>query len=256
MELSNDECLSFVHKRFKQKYNTDNFHLIVERYKNIVPFAPDGNIFESNQNIDDELLFFTRLVTQYYLTKAFQAMHIDMSDPNVMENLNEGNIGTAGRLAKIFCGNGINDDRELGSGRFSKKPRMAKFPNTNGSNIPITKKIDIISSCSHHLIAFSSIAKPDSYAVISYIPDKFVLGISKLQRIANWISQRFFLQENLTKALYDEILSEAGTDSVYVGLFNLTHGCETFRGSKSSNGSFTTEYYGGKFKDNPNLIPK
>jgi len=253
-QILDADCLSFVWSHWKEKYDS-NFLKTKEAYIELKAFPPDGNIWESGQEIDDELLFFIRLVTQYYLSLAFEGMLIDLDDPNVAENISEGNIGSAARLAKIFCGSNINDDREMGSGRFAKKPRLAYFPNDNGSSIPITKKIDITASCSHHLIAFSSITNPDSYAVISYIPNERVLGISKLQRVANWISQRYWLQENLTKALYDEISTVAETKSVYVCLYAIEHGCEKFRGAKSKDGSMTTEYYGGKFETNPKLRP-
>jgi len=49
--------------------------------------------------------------------------------------------------------------------------------------------------------------------------------------------------------LYDVVSESAETEDVYVGLFNMTHGCEMFRGSKSNDGSFTSEMYGGKFED-------
>jgi len=77
-----------------------------------------------------------------------------------------------------------------------------------------------------------------------------------LQRIANWVSQRYFLQEDLTKALYDEISDIADTKSVYVILKNIEHTCQNLRGVKATDGGFTSEHYGGKFKTNPDLIPK
>jgi len=253
--IMTDGCMKFCERLWYNKFgDLEKFPKAVFLYLNIKDFDPDGNVFDHN-NFDEDILFIVRCATQYYLTKAFKAMKIDLNNPNVAEDLDNGNIGTPGRIAKIWTGSNINDDRELGSGRWSKKPRMASFPNTNGTDIPITKKVDIISSCSHHFIPFSSIAKKESYAVISYIPHKFVLGISKLQRIANWISLRFFLQEDLTKALYDEISKVAETDSVYVCLYEMTHGCETMRGAKSKNGSFTTEHYGGAFKQDKSLIP-
>ena len=239
----------FVEKRYNYKYgDSGDFEEKWKLYENIKPFAPNGNIFD-NQTIDDKTHFIMRIATQYHLTEAFKAMRIDLDDDNVTELLKDGNIGTPGRIAKVWTGDGTHDDRELGSGRWSVKPRLASFPNTGNKTIPITKRVDIISNCSHHFIPFTSIARPDSYAIISYIPDEEVLGISKLQRIADWVSQRFFLQEDLTKMLYDEIAKVAKTDSVYVGLVNLVHGCESMRGAKSSDGAFSSEYYGGAFEE-------
>jgi len=236
----------FIKERFDKRYT--NFQKYLKEYEAIDDFAPNGNVFDT-QSISDQAHFIMRTLTQFHLTEAFKAMKIDLNDDNVMEVPDDGNIGTPGRIAKVWCGDGTHDDSELGSGRWAVKPRLASFPNTSTRKIPITKKIDIISNCSHHFITFSSLAREESYAIISYIPDKNVLGISKLQRVADWVSQRFFLQEDLAQMLYDEVSKVAETDSVYVGLFNLVHGCESFRGAKSSNGAFTTECYGGDFQD-------
>lgn len=243
------ELKEYVKTRFLLKYNEEKFYQSWSKYCSIKDFAPNGNINDA-QTINDETHYVMRLTTQYYLDKAFRAMRIDMNDSNVTEDLTTGNIGTPGRIAKVWCGFDTHDDRELGSGRWSEKPRLARFPNENkGSNIPITKRVDVISNCSHHFIPFTTIAREDSYAIISYIPQDWVLGISKLQRVTDWVSQRFFLQEDLTTMLYNEVSKVAETDSVYVGLFNMTHGCEMFRGSKSNDGAFTSEKYGGLFEE-------
>jgi len=236
----------FVRDRYELKYS--NFNKNWKLYNELEDFAPNENVFDK-QTITNEVHYIMRLCAQYHLTEAFKAMKVNLNDDNVAEVLEEGNIGTPGRIAKVLCGADIYDDRELGGGRWSVKPRLASFPNTGNTSIPITKRVDIISNCSHHFIPFTTLQREDSYAIISYIPDKQVLGISKLQRVADWVSQRFWLQEDLTKALYDEVSKVAETDSVYVGLFNLVHGCESNRGAKSSDGAFTSEYYGGAFED-------
>jgi len=238
----------FIQERYDNRYPDGDFSSDFDKYNEIEDFAPNGNIHDT-QNITDSVHFIMRMATQFHLTQAFKAMKIDLTDDNVTEVFSDGNIGTPGRIAKVWCGDGTHDDRELGSGRWSVKPRLASFPNTGNKSIPITKRVDIISNCSHHFIPFTTIAREDSYAIISYVPDEQVLGISKLQRIADWVSQRFFLQEDLTKMLYDEVAEVAKTESVYVGLFNMVHGCESMRGAKASDGAFTSEYYAGAFND-------
>jgi GTP cyclohydrolase I len=238
----------YVLERYITKYPAETFNSFHEEYKNIKPFAPNGNINDT-QSISDEAHFIMRLATQYHLRFAFEAMKIDLTDDNVAEMIEEGNIGTPGRIAKVWCGFDTHDEQELGSGRWSQRPRIASFPNTGNKSIPITKRVDIISNCSHHFIPFHTLAREDSYAIISYIPDEHVLGISKLQRVADWVSQRFHLQEDLTEMLYNEVRNVARTDSVYVKLVNLVHGCEALRGSKSNDGAFSSEYYGGAFDD-------
>ena len=249
MILSND-CIDFVEKRYNLKY-MDVDDAILE-YNKLEDFAPDGNVWDhldDRDTISEGAHLVMRLVTQYYLTKAFRGMKIDLNNPNVKEDIASGNLGTPGRMAKVFVGANLHDDSELGCGRWTPKPRIARFPNNYKMNVPITKRIDIVSNCSHHFIPFTTLSRPDSYAVISYVPDKYAIGISKLQRVADHISRRFFLQEDLTKALYDEICQVADTESVYIKLVNLTHGCESYRGSQTDDGSFTSTYYGGAFKD-------
>ncbi len=236
-----------IREKFNKKYPEKDFDYYYTEYSNLKNFKINENV-ETVNGISEAAHYIMRLVSTYYMNKVFKAMKIDTKDPNVEED-EDGNIGTAARIVKMWTGKDTNDDRELLSGRWAKKPRLAKFPNTHDTHIPITKRIDISAVCSHHFAPFSSTFRGDAYAVISYIPDEFVLGISKLQRLADWVSQRGWLQEEITQKLYEEIKEAAGTDSVYVKLYNIVHTCESIRGAKSKDGAFTSEYYGGKFKD-------
>ena len=249
------ENLEYVKNRYIEAGFTQ-WDIDVTIYENIEPFAPDGNVFDGldvdmTPNLDGAH-YIMRLLTQYYLTQAFMSMKIDLSNPNVAENQLVGNIGTPGRIAKVWCGSDTQDDTELGAGRWRQKPRMATFPNENKSNFPITKRLALTSNCSHHFLPFGTLFRDDSYVIISYVPDKFVLGISKLQRLVDWMSQRFFLQEDLTRKLYEELQYTLGTESVHVGLYNIQHTCESTRGSRSPDGAFTSEYYGGYFNKTKN----
>jgi len=235
---------------YEQEFGTNDFEEQFALYENTKVFNPDGNVFEdSNPNWNDKAHFIMRFLATEKLKEVFKIMKIDLSNPNVAQDLDSGNIGSPGRVIKVWNGADTHDDSELGGGRFGVKPRIASFPNNGVSTIPITKRVDITSNCSHHFLAFSTAFRNDSYAVISYIPGKRVLGISKLQRIANWVSQRFFLQEDLTKKLYEEVSIVAETEDVLVAIINATHSCEKFRGARTSDGAFTSMYYGGKFKE-------
>jgi GTP cyclohydrolase I len=207
-------------------------------------------VFEHTDLYNQDVHQVARLATQYYLTLTFKAMKVDLTDPNTTEIREEGNIGTPGRLAKLFLGSDLSDSTELLSGRWTKPPRMASFPNNHEQRLPITKRVDLVSCCSHHIAPFSTFFREDAYAIVSYIPDKKVLGISKLQRVVDWIARRGWLQESLTKEIYNEISKVAETESVYVRLVNVSHTCESLRGSKTQDGAFTTEYYGGEFNNN------
>ncbi len=237
----------YVESRYNKKYN--DFTKYFDEYSKIKNFAPDGNLWESGQEISEQAHYIMRLSVQFFFSKAFMAMKMDLDNPNVKEILEEGNIGTSGRLAKVYCGDGLHDSTEMGSGRWSIPPRIASFPNEQTAPLPITKRVDLVSNCSHHTLPFSTMFRPDSYAIVSYIPKDKVLGISKLQRVIDHISRRYWLQEDLTLKIYEAIKESAKTEDVLVRLVNVVHTCEKLRGTQSQDGAFTSEMYGGKFKD-------
>jgi GTP cyclohydrolase I len=246
MEIINDDLKEFCRVRYE---GSMPFEEAFDMYVLLPEFDLNQNILDHTKNYNDDIQQIVRLVTQYYLTLTFKAMKINLSDPNTMEEVNDGNIGTPGRLAKMWVGSGLDDSTELLSGRWTKPPRMVSFPNTHKQRLPITKRVDLVSCCSHHIAPFSSFFREDAYAIVSYIPDKKVLGISKLQRVVDWIGRRGWLQEDLCRVIFEEISKVAETESVYVKLVNISHTCESLRGSQTQDGAFTTEYYGGEFKD-------
>jgi len=251
MDFNVDEAKDYVKERFSLTYPEaiGYFDELWDEYKVMQSFKINENVYDKKENYNDKLHLILRLTTQYYLTKVFMAMKIDLDDPNVFEDLQNGNISTPGRISKMWVGANTHDDRELMGGRFHTPVRLAKFPNESKKNLPITSEVDLVAVCSHHLAPFSTLFKEDSKVIISYIPDKFVLGISKLQRVVRYVAQRGWLQEDLTKALYEELSKAAETESVYVKLINIKHSCTFLRGSMSQGDGFTTEYYGGAFED-------
>ena len=238
---------SYVKERYGKKYDTATFKEEWHQYLHIEPFKVNENIFNHTKVFTERTQFIVRTATQYYLEKSFEAMKIDFNDENISEY--KGSIGTPGRIAKIWVGNGLEDDRELLCGRWTQKPRVASFPNLSKYEESITKKVSLVSMCSHHLVPFSTLFREDSYVLISYIPNDYLVGISKLQRTVDWIAKRGWLQEDLTKAIYEEICNVAQTDSVYVELKNVIHSCEYFRGELCKDGSMSTKYYGGLFNE-------
>ena len=120
----------------------------------------------------------------------------------------------------------------------------------------VAKTIDVNSLCSHHLISFVSTDDKDSKCTITYIPtlgsEKALLGISKLQRVADWFGRRPQLQEELNwqiKAFVSLILRSS---DVMVSFNNIIHYCEKTRGVESHCGSTSSVVFSGRFKDPEN----
>lgn len=264
-----EEALVFVKDMYSKKFGSlDTFDENFALYQRLPTFKACENIHEKltdytketkdlldkeNEFVEDksikpEIHWIMRSLTQYYLTKAFEAMKIDMEDPNIA--VNALGKGTPGRIAKMWCGNDAEDTTELLSGRWNKEPALSVFPN-NGLTDVVEKQVDVVSVCSHHFLPFSTF--DGGKCIIKYIPKERVLGISKLQRFVNWASRRGWLQEDLTNYIGRTIKRIAKTADVYVKLEGLVHGCEKFRGANSHDGCLTTEYKSGVFLKKNNI---
>jgi GTP cyclohydrolase I len=241
-------------KRYYPEITDSEFNRLFERYINLKDFKINENWFDkeviSYDDKDAEIIHkILRFVAEYYMRQVFHALKIDMNDPNVSDDRG----GTPYRIIKMLTGDNLEDNTEYMSGRFMRKPRLATFPNELKNGNIITKKLSLTGVCSHHFAPFSTDFDKNSFVLISYIPDKYVIGLSKLTRfIRDYVGRRGWLQEDLTKAIYCEMKEVLQTDDIYVGIFNVKHTCEWLRGAQDKDSSFTTEFYGGKF-NNPEL---
>lgn len=108
----------------------------------------------------------------------------------------------------------------------------------------VVKDVSIISLCEHHFVTIHGTAN------IAYIPSKGVIGLSKINRIADYFSRRPQVQERLTKQIADALCAILGTDDVAVHI-KAKHYCVISRGVEDVNSSTITSDLRGAFKSSP-----
>uniref|UniRef100_A0A4W6D4T4 GTP cyclohydrolase 1 n=1 Tax=Lates calcarifer TaxID=8187 RepID=A0A4W6D4T4_LATCA len=110
----------------------------------------------------------------------------------------------------------------------------------------IVKDIDLF-SLSHTLIY-----NIDCIAHIAYLPNKKVVGLSKLARIVEIYSRRLQVQERLTKQIASAI-SEALEPAGVAVVIEAAHMCMVMRGVQKMNASTVTSVMLGRFHDDPEV---
>lgn len=250
---------AFVRTRFFRRFGHEQEAVLqaaLQEYDALKAFGVNENIHESGQRLSPEAHYVMRLHAMYYMDRVLDALRINRNDPNVAEMPEVGNIGTAGRIAKMYTGADPEDERELMSGRWNPEPRMATFPNTAQTHEPVFVTTQLDAVCSHHFIRFGQEqADGGSVVVVGYVPRAKLGGISKINRFVSWCARRGWLQEDLTRYIGEKIMAVFETDSVYVGLFDLKHGCTAHRGACDINASTSTAYVTGDFERDRQLIP-
>lgn len=107
----------------------------------------------------------------------------------------------------------------------------------------VERNIAVFSNCEHHFVPIVGKAH------VAYISNGQVIGLSKLNRIVQYCSQRPQVQERLTIQIANLMKEALGTEDVAV-VIDAYHHCVSSRGVKDSGSTTLTAEYCGQFLNN------
>jgi len=105
----------------------------------------------------------------------------------------------------------------------------------------LVKDIELYSLCEHHMLPFFGKAH------IAYIPNGYIVGLSKLPRIVDVFARRLQVQERLTEQILDCINDTLKPQGVAV-VIEAAHMCMMMRGVQKQNSITTTSGFRGQFE--------
>ena len=154
------------------------------------------------------------------------------------ENPNrEGLLETPKRVVKAF------KEYFKGYHQDATNDLLKTFGDVEGyDDMVVEKNITLESHCEHHMAPIIGVAH------IAYIPNKKVVGLSKLARTVEIFSKRLQTQERLTMQIANTLMQSLDAKGVAVTI-DSTHQCMTMRGIKKEQATTVTNYYLGQFKD-------
>jgi GTP cyclohydrolase I len=164
------------------------------------------------------------------MAEVMDTLGLDRADDSLAE--------TPHRIAKMYV-------REIFSGLdYTKFPKLSLIENKmNAHEMVKVSNIDLTSTCEHHFVTIDGVAK------VAYIPEKTIIGLSKINRIVRFFAQRPQVQERLTRQILVALQVLLGTENVAVSI-EATHYCVKSRGVMDSNSKTSTTALGGSFLEN------
>lgn len=192
-----------------------------------------------------------REVKQSLKKKKFNKKKIEKLVRQLLTELHDnpdrpGLVGTPRRVADMY--------EEIFEGQLYTNDEIAKMfdvcfdANTvNTRSLVVEKDITVFSTCEHHIALMY-----DMKVSIGYIPKGKVIGLSKLNRIAQLCAKRLQLQEKLCEDIADVVSKIVETEDVAV-MITGKHSCVTARGIKDTNASTCSSCIRGAFMTDYNL---
>ncbi len=166
------------------------------------------------------------------MTKAVRELLVALGEDPDRPGLD----GTPGRVARMYAElfHGLHTDA---------RDHLTHYFQEDYDEIVCLRNIPFHSVCEHHLLPFLG------HAHVAYLPDKRVVGVSKLARVVDTLAHQPQLQERLTKQIADLLHEELQARGVAV-MMEATHTCMTIRGVHKPGSIMVTSAIRGLFRTN------
>lgn len=196
-------------------------------HENLIKIGVESPMVETKlSKYEERLVTITRNVSEIMV-----ALGLDLKDDSLCE--------TPRRITKMYL-------NEIFWGLdYNNFPKITTIENKmQYDNVLLERHIKVNSTCEHHFIPMMG------EAFIAYLPDKKVIGLSKINRIVEFFSRRPQVQERLTEQIFHTLCMLLETDNVAV-LIKAEHTCVKLRGVEDTNSDTITSRLGGIFFNSP-----
>lgn len=184
-------------------------------------------IASTHQKLTDEEKI---AIIEKHFRKILETIGLDLENDSIAH--------TSYRMAKMYV-------KEIFSGLdLEKFPSLCFIEDSiarESSQMIIVKDVTLNSYCEHHFVPMNGIAH------IAYIPNKKILGLSKINRIASYFCKRPQLQERLTAQIADSLHTVLSSDDIAV-FTKMKHHCVSMRGITDEGSTTETYVLKGRFK--------
>lgn len=169
---------------------------------------------------------------QTHFRSIMELLGLDLNDDSLIE--------TPKRIAHMYT-------EELMWGlRPENFPKITVIDNKMGyDEMIIERDAQVMSLCEHHFVTI------EGKCHVAYLPEKKVLGLSKINRVVEYFSRRPQVQERLTVQIAETLKHILETDNVAV-VIEARHYCVISRGVEDTSSETVTSSVSGKFRD-PNV---
>ncbi len=176
-------------------------------------------------------------IDQEAIKEHIRGILVALGDDPDREGLKETPDRVARMYAEVFEGMNYTNDEIT-----KMYAKSFEVPEEGSNDMVVVKDIEVFSYCEHHMALMY-----DMKVTVAYIPDKRVIGLSKIARIADMVAKRLQLQERIGTDIADVISKATGSNDVAVYIEG-NHSCMTARGIKKPSAKTVTTTFRGRFE--------